>query len=121
MGTKIDITQIALSRAEIKKLRWISKHEPVDERIIEKCPCVQRLYERGLIERCYSERFPYTEPPYGVIEIPCNAFQLSDAGRQYLNRRREIESELRFTRAVAIWGGITGTAAIIVEIWLHFL
>lgn len=117
---EIDITKISLSRAEIKRLRWIEMNEPVQEEHIERDPLSLRLYERGLIERCYSSQFPYM-PPYGVIEIPHNAFRLNDAGRQYLNRRKEIDSEIRFTRTIAIYGAITGTAAIIAEIVLHFL
>ena len=121
MHCETDITKISLSHDEVKKLRWISKHEPVQEHIIEENPILSRLYERDLIERCYSEKFPYAEPPDYVIEIPYNAFCLNDAGRQFLNRYQEQNSDRRFTRALAIWGAITGTAAIIVEIWLHFL
>mgnify|MGYP004657418057 CR=1 len=121
MSCEIDITKIALSRDEVKKLRWISKHEPVQDHIIEENPILSRLYERDLIEPCCSEKFPHTELPEYVVGIPYNAFCLSDAGRQFLNRYREQNSDRRFTRALAIWGAITGTVSIIVEIWLHFL
>ena len=120
MKREIDITKISLSRDESKKLRWMYKHEPIQEQIIEEDLTMLRLYERGLIERCCAKQFPYA-PPEGVIEIPHNAFCLSDAGRQLLNRYREQDSDRRFTRILAIWGAITGTAAIGVEIWLHFL
>ena len=120
MRRETDITKIALSREEIRKLRWISKHEPVQEQDIECDPLSLRLYKRDMIERCCSDRFPYV-PASGTVEIPHNAFRLTDAGWQFLNRRQEQDSERRFTKVLAIWGAVTGTAAIIVEIWLHFL
>lgn len=120
MKRGVDITRIALSRAEIKKLRWISKREPVCEDVLEEDNTAQRLYHRGLIERTYSDRYPYTQPPYGIIEIPHNAFQLSDEGWQYLNRAREQDSERRITRFIAIWGAITGTISLLIEAVQYF-
>lgn len=121
MNYDVDITKIALSHTEAKKLRWLSKHEPVHDKGIENNAAAYRLYKRGLIERCYSERFPYEMPSRGIVEIPVNAFRLTDAGQQYLNYCYKQDRDRWVTWILALWGAITGSVSIAVEIWLHFL
>lgn len=120
MSGNIDITKIALSRSETKKLRWVAKHEPVHDTILNEDQVAQRLYDRGLLEVTYSKQYPYEAPPYGVISIPYNAIQLSDPGRQYLNRVREQDSERRVTRIIAIWGAVTGTISLLIQVMQYF-
>lgn len=115
MSRSVDITKIALSRSEIRKLRWINKHAPVCEKILDENQIARRLYDRDLIELTYSEKYPYTEPPYGVIEIPHNAVCLSDEGLQYLNRVQDQNSDRRITRLIATWGAVTGTISLLIE------
>lgn len=114
-----DITKIALSPAELKKLRWISKNGPIEMTTTSSDPVIDILFDRGLLESTYSDKFPYSRVS-GIVGIPRNAFEVSDLGRQYLNLVSKQSKDAVITRIIAIWGAITGTVAIVVEIWLHF-
>jgi len=118
MHRNIDITKLALSRPEEKKLEWIAINEPVPENETRADPISNTLYERGLIELTCTNHFPFE--PEG-IEIPHNAFRVSDAGKQYLNLIQARRSDRRITTIIAIWGAATGTAALLIDIVKWFL
>ena len=102
MDKEIDITKIALSRKEIKLLRKIRQLGVISDSQNELDSVISRLYDRGVIQRTCSNQFPFPELVDGFVTIPYNAFEISDAGMQYLNMIQDRNTERFKTRTIAI-------------------
>lgn len=91
---EIDAGIIELSKSEKKILRMLLNNGMMpDEPLINEVDPYPYLYRTDLIEKCYSEKFPYEDPGPGLISIPVNAIRITDKGRIALrghNQARHI-------------------------------
>jgi len=114
-----------MDKLSLKVLRYISKSENVNRSEI-----ISKFGDRAKssINYLYSEKYIESGQTYiGLdhnrrpVSISNGVFQINSKGRAYLEEHPGKAFDRWLTRFCAIWGAITGTAAIIVEIWLHFL
>ena len=67
--------------------------------------------------RKYLGRGPNSEP----VLCSDGKFQITSEGRAYLEEKPGKAYDRWSTRVLAVWGAITGTAAMVLEIVIHFL
>lgn len=91
MSQVVDISKIGLSGDEIKMLLHIRDHGPVSLSSMHESPIITTLFHRQLLELTFSEQFP--QRSIGTVPFICNAVQINDSGRQYLNRYNEAKKE----------------------------
>lgn len=60
-------------------------------------------------------------PGMKPVYVSDNHFTVTSKGLSFLEEKPGKDFDRWLTRFCAIWGAITGTVAIIAEIWLHFL
>lgn len=70
-----DVKQIELNAKEYKTLREVEKLGCVSDEVADTYP-YDYLLRLGLLERGYSDRYPYTPLP-GVVEIPLSVYSAS--------------------------------------------
>lgn len=114
-----------MDKLSLKVLRFIStkKDRVTRKLIIEKCgegtqKSLTYLENDGFIQ---SGRIPIgMGPDLKPVFRSDGKFSITSKGLEYLEARPGHVFDRWLTRFCAIWGAITGTAAIIAEIWLHF-
>lgn len=94
----VSIENVYLSPQEVRILRRFQKSGPAFMEKYRSDEVVQRLISRGMLQRCNSDQFPYNADGLMVY----NAIAISDAGLQYLNRKRSTDRDNRITRTLAI-------------------
>lgn len=60
-------------------------------------------------------------PDHRPILASDGVFRITSQGLAYLQEKPGKDFDRWLTRIVAIWGAITGTAALVIELVLHFL
>lgn len=94
---EIDAGIIELSKSEKKILRMLLNNGMMpDEPLINEVDPYPYLYRTDLIEKCYSEKFPYEDPGPGLISIPVNAIRITDKGRITLRRSQSSSSHWKW-------------------------
>ena len=108
-----------------KVLKYISNFESINKSdVISKFgdrakASVSYLYSEKYIES--GQTYIGPDPNKRLVSINTGVFQISSKGRAYLEENPGKVFDRWLTRFCAIWGALTGTAAIIAEIVLHFL
>ncbi|MFB2021698.1 hypothetical protein ACEVJL_09425 [Pseudoflavonifractor sp. P01025] len=94
---EIDTSAIELSGTEKKILRTLLNSGVMpDEPLTDEMDPYPYLHRTNLIERCYSEKYPYEHPGPGVITIPLNAIRITDKGRVALRRSQSNSSHWKW-------------------------
>lgn len=112
MGNISSIDDIELSSSELKVLRTILRQGAIsDEPLLHDIEPYPYLYRTGLIERFYSDEFPYRDRV--ELSIPLNAIRVSDLGRMYLARTSRINGENRLSLSLSAVAVLISLAAFI--------
>lgn len=116
-----------LSKSAIKMLKWFRKQPDwiYGEQLPKLYPDYgwqefKALKDEKLLASCTDESDWPTLDEYDDPET-ITQYQISDAGRAYVEEWNRRTLDVWFTRILAILGFLSGCAAIAVEIWLHFL
>ena len=103
-------------------MRWLNRQYPewFHEYEIRKGvgAFVNELLLTELCKRYFLQRelFPWEIEAVEEYETPPYSYQISDFGRAYLEALPGELIDRWFTRIFALWGAITGTIAVIVEV-----
>lgn len=104
---KIGFGEIELSWLDMHRLKKSkSKGIPVSKCVI--------LLSLDLVEE-EREHVP------GYAGVPTGMARITAFGEHFLAYAKRRSFDRWFTMIIAIWGAITGTAAIVIELVLHFL
>ena len=115
-----------MDKLSVRVLKYLAK----ENRKINKNEIISVFGESAQESLSYLEKNDYISsekvpagigPDKKVVFLSNGVYSITSFGKGFLEAKPGRDFDKWLTRLVAIWGAITGTAALVLEVVLHFL